>query len=356
MLKQTKLLFFIFSIFLINIFAEEQMYGTNPNLPTIVIITTGGTIAEKTDPKTNASIPAKGTDFVKSVPKLLDIANVKVIEFANIDSSQMTPQIWSKLSKTVDNALKDRKIMGAIITHGTDTMAEGSYFLDLTLKTDKPVVFTGAMRNASSPFSDGPFNLLNAVYQVISKDAKNFGVTVTLNSYINSSRDVVKKNTTNPQTFTSGEKGYLGYIFEGNVYRINDRLYIQKFPIPKKLPKIYIFQDFAGAGPEIIRYMADIGADAIVIESLGAGNVNAAVFEGIEYALKKGIIIINTSVVAHGFVFPIYGDKGGGETLKKAGVIFSRFLRADKARLLAMLAIPYVNGDLSKLQEVFDLP
>jgi L-asparaginase len=338
------------------LFAEENMYGTNPNLPTVAIITTGGTIAEKTDPKTGASVPAKGADFVKAVPKLLDIANVKVVEFSNIDSSQMTPQMWAKLSKTVDNVLKDRKIAGVVITHGTDTMAEGSYFLDLTLKTDKPVVFTGAMRNASSPFSDGPFNLLSAVYQVISKEAKDFGVTVTLNSYINSSRDVVKKNTTNPQTFSSGDKGYLGYIFEGNVYKINDRVYIQKFPIPKKLPKVYIFQDYAGAGSEIVRYMADIGAEAIVIESLGAGNVNADVFEGIEYALKKGVIVINTSVVPHGFVFPVYGDKGGGATLKKAGVIFSRFLRADKARLLAMLAIPYVNGDMTKLQELFDLP
>lgn len=337
--------------------SSEEMILHHPSLPTVLIVTTGGTIAEKTDPKTGASIPSlTGKDLVESVPMIKKLSNIKVVNFSNIDSSQMTPEIWANLSKVVDKNLEDPNIVGAVVTHGTDTMAEGAYFLDLTLKSDKPVVFVGAMRNSTDPYSDGPPNLLNAVIQVLSDKAKNWGVTVTLNQYINSARDVEKTQTSNIQTFESGEKGYLGYINEGAVYRFNDRLYRTRLPIPDKLPNVILFTDYAGADGAMLKSAIDSGIDGIVVESLGSGNVNLAVFEVLKLALSKGIPVVVTSRVFYGNVFPEYGVKGGGKTLKDAGAVVCGGLRGPKARLLLSLLIAHVGKDPKDLEKYFDIP
>jgi L-asparaginase len=324
------------------------------SLPTVAIITTGGTIAEKTDPKTGGAVPAvSGADLIKAVPQLAKIAQVKVINFSNIDSSQMTPELWAKLSRKVDQVLADPKIKGAVITHGTDTMAEGSYFLDLTLMSDKPVAFVGAMRDASDLSPDGPANILNAVIQVCSPQAKDWGVTVTMNQYINSARHVRKTQTTNVQTFNSGEYGYLGYIAMGKVYHLNDRPVRLRLPIPKKMPKVVLLSDYAGSDGSFVRYAVDQGAKGIVIEAVGAGNVNAKMFKAIKYALAKNVAVVITSRVPHGAVMPIYGDEGGGEQLKKAGAILAGDLYAPKARLLLMLALADAKGNNKKLKGYF---
>ncbi|MDP8298518.1 MAG: asparaginase [Candidatus Tantalella remota] len=323
-------------------------------LPTVAIVSTGGTIAEKVDPKTGGAVPAlSGKDLTEAVPGLGKLANIEVTSFCNIDSSQMSPGIWANLSKKVDEVLADPKVRGAVITHGTDTMAEGAYFLDLTLKSNKPVVFVGAMRDASDLSPDGPANIYNAVLQVLSDKAKDWGVTVTLNNYINSARDVRKTNSVNVQTFLSGEKGYLGYISMGKVLRYNDRLDRQKFPVPKKLPKVVLLSTYSGANGSLLRYAADQGAEGIVIEGVGAGNVNAEVFKAVQYALAKNIAIVLTTRVYHGGAFPIYGDKGGGRTLQESGVIMGGNLTGPKARILLIMALPEVEGDNAKLQKYF---
>lgn len=156
-------LFFLFTTGFL--FAKTNKTKSNSKLPKIVIISTGGTIASTTDSKTNVAIPTiSGKDLIAQVPEIAKIADVQVIEFSNIDSSQMTPEIWSRLSRITDKVLKDPAVKGAVITHGTDTMSEGAYFLNLTLKTTKPVVFVGAMRSSSHPYPDGPFNLLSGVF------------------------------------------------------------------------------------------------------------------------------------------------------------------------------------------------
>jgi L-asparaginase len=324
------------------------------DLPTVVIVTTGGTIAEKTDPKTGGAVPAvSGKDLIEAVPGLGKIANIEVVNLCNIDSSQMTPEIWAKLSKTVDERLADPKVKGAVVTHGTDTMAEGAYFLGLTLKSDKPVVFVGAMRDASDVSPDGPANILNAVTQVCSEEAKDWGVTVTLNQYVNSARNVVKTNSTNVQTFDSGEKGYLGYIAMGKVIRYNDAPPKQKLPIPDKLPDVTFLSTFAGDDGSLVRFAADHGAKGIVIDAVGAGNVNAKVYEAVKYAIAKGIAIVITTSVYHTGVWPMYGDQGGGETLEKNGAILGGDLPGAKARLLLMLAIAKEKGDAVKIKTYF---
>ena len=351
---------FILICAIFSLSAQDLKYdeiNTDPDLPLVAIVTTGGTIAEKFDPKSGGLIPAlSGADLIGNVPELKKYANFRVYSFSSIDSSQMTPEIWLRLSETVDEILADPKVKGVVITHGTDTMAEGSFFLDLTLTSNKPVAFTGAMRPASDPYSDGPPNLIEAVMQICSDKSHDWGVTITMNSYVNSSRTVMKTQTTNPQTFESKEKGYLGYIHDKEVYRFNDRLYRIHLPRPKKLPRIDIIFDYSGADGSALRYAVDTGAEGIVVEGMGSGNVNKPMYEAIKYALNKGIPVVVTTNVFYGAVHADYSDVGGGESLKKLGVILSGDLRASKSRLLLMLSLPEVGKNWKKMEKYYNLP
>ncbi|TMV08087.1 asparaginase [Ruegeria sediminis] len=336
-----------------------QFATTEPGLPSVAILATGGTIAERTDPKTGAAVPAvSARDLVQAVPGLSKLANVGVLQFSNIDSSQMTPMHWARLSADLDRVLSRKDISGAVVTHGTDTMAEGAFFVDVTLQSDKPVVFTGAMNVASSPSPDGPSNILRAVAQVLSEDAQNWGVTVTLNRYVNSARDVRKTQTTNVQTFTSGEKGYLGYVFDRKVQRFNDRLHRIRVPLPDPLPDalpdVPIIQAYAGSDGRLLRHAIDTGAKGLVVEGVGAGNVNAEVFEAIEYAIGKGLPVVVATRVYYGRVEPIYGDQGGGATLQRAGCILAGDLPASKARLLLIAGLMRHGPDADALRKLFE--
>lgn len=179
------------------------------------------------------------------------------------------------------------------------------------------------------------------------------GVTVTLHKYLNTARDVRKTNSTNVQTFNSGEKGVLGYIAMGKVYRYHDRRDRQRFALPAKLPKVVLLTTFAGDDGSLLRFAVDQGAAGVVIEGVGAGNVNADVYKAVEYALNKGTAVVLTTRVYHGGVFPIYGDQGGGETLAKTGVILGGDLTGPKARLLLMIALPQARGDHARLRGYF---
>ncbi len=327
-------------------------------LPTVAIITTGGTIAEKTDPKTGGVVPAlSGRDLVDAVPGLKAIANIAIMEFSNVDSSQMTPQIWARLSQAADTVLARDDIRGAVITHGTDTMAEAAYFLDVTLKSDKPVVVTGALDNAESRELDGPANLYNAVVQVLSDKTHGWGVTVTLNRYVNSARAARKTNTTNVQAFTSGEKGYLGYVYGNAVRRINDRLHRLRLALPddlpEALPRVPFISMYAGSDGMFIRHAVENGAQGLVIDGVGSGNVDAKMFEAIKYALAKDIPVVVSSRVYYGSVEPLYGDVGGGKMLQDAGCILAGDLLGTKARLLLILGLMRHGNDPARLKALF---
>ena len=323
------------------------------SLPGIVVVTTGGTIAEKAD-KSGGAVPAvSGQALVAAVPELKQVANLGVYAFSNIDSSQMTPEMWARLSRTVDRILARPDVTGVVVTHGTDTMAEGSFFLDVTLLSDKPVVFTGAMNDASSLDPDGPANIYHAVVQAGSPDATGWGVTVSLNRYINSARAVRKTQTTNVQTFKSGERGYLGYIFGGKVQRLRDRIDRVRVPLTDSLPRVDFIATYAGDDGSLVRHAVDSGARGLVVEGVGAGNVNADVFEAIEYALSRDIPVVITTRVYYGAVEPIYGDLGGGATLQKSGAILAGDLDGPKARLLLMLGLARYGNDPQRLTELF---
>ncbi|MCJ2036963.1 asparaginase [Methylobacterium sp. J-068] len=327
---------------------------SDPVRPTIAIVATGGTIAMKNDPVTGAPVPAlTGADLAAAVPRLADLARIEVVEFANAPSAYMGPALWPDLSRTVAGLLDRSEIAGAIVLHGTDTLDQTAYFLDLTLAGDKPVVMVGAQRNASDPDADGARNLLNAARQILAPGSRDMGVTVTLNHNVNAAREVRKTHTNNVETFNSGEAGFLGHVDEDRVVFWRKSLRRQTLPLPARLARVGLVPMVAGDDGEQLRHAVARGAEGVVIAAYGFGNVNDALFDAVTEAIAAGVTIIVASQVAQGRALPVYGFKGGGNTLLKAGAVFADDLTPDKARVLALLALP-LTRDREALQAYYD--
>ncbi len=322
-------------------------------LPHVVIVTTGGTVAMKTDEK-GALVPAvSGKDLIEAVPGLAKIATIETTEFINIDSSQMIPKIWRDLSEKVDTILARDDVTGVVITHGTDTMEEGVFFLQSTLKSKKTVAFVGAQRSASDLSADGPANIYDAVMTVVSSESKGWGAVLVMDQYINEGRYVQKSHTTNPHTFMSGQYGYLGYVVNNKVMKFHDVKKVTKVALPKTLAKVPLFNTYPGDDGSSIRHAVDDGAKGIAIAGLGAGNVSKEVFASVKYALSKNVPVVIGTRVYEGGVYPMYGSEGGGSTLMKAGAFLSKDLALNKARMLLLLGVS--NGmDKAQLAKLFE--
>ncbi|KQP93359.1 L-asparaginase [Methylobacterium sp. Leaf113] len=322
--------------------------------PTIAIVATGGTIAMRNDPVTGAPVPAlTGADLAAAVPGLADWAAIEVVEFANVPSAYMGPALWPDLSRAVAGLLDRPEIAGAIVLHGTDTLDQTAYFLDLTLKSDKPVVMVGAQRNASDADADGARNLLSAVRQILAPGAGRMGVTVTLNHNINAARDVRKTHTHNVETFNSGEAGFLGHVDPDRVVFTRQSLRRQTLPLPDRLARVELVAMAAGSDGRQLRHAVADGAEGVVIAAYGFGNVNEALHDAVVEAIAAGVTIVVASQVPHGRALPVYGFKGGGSTLRAAGAVFADDLSPDKARVLALLALP-ITRDREALQLYYD--
>lgn len=335
---------------------EPQSSPRQPGrLPMVAIIITGGTIAQKYDPQAGGSVPAvSGEALVDAVPELKDLARLRVIPLVNIDSRDMSPELWLRLARLVNEVLADPAVTGAVITHGTDTMEDSAYLLDLTVSSDKPVALTGAQRDASTPDADGPRNLLNAVRQVVHPDARGRGVTVTFDGKILFARPVTKCHTNHVDAFAAGYYGQAGEIDDRQVTWFNRPERKQPaFAIPDKLPKVDLIYVYPGADGRLIDSAITNGAKGIVVCGYGVGNVNLPVFKTIERARRKGIAVVLTTRVPEGRVYPVYGGEGGGTSMQKLGVIFGGDLLPWKARILLMLALT-VTDDPARIQACFD--
>jgi len=268
-------------------------------------------------------VPAlSGEDLIAAVPELKELATIRVVEFSNIPSYYMGPDRWPGLTRKIDEVLAEPGVAGVVVTHGTDTLEETAYFLDLTLRSDKPVVLVGAQRNASERDTDGRRNITNAVRQVLAEGAAGKGVTVTLNQYINAARPVTKTHTNNVETFQSGEYGYLGYVDADRVVFFGEPLRRQRLPLPEgELPRVDLVPMYPGADGGHVRRAVDVGAQGVVGEAYGWGNVNEAMYEAIGYAREKGVPVVISTRVPNGRGLPVYASEGGGATLKRLGAV-----------------------------------
>ena len=323
--------------------------------PVVMLIATGGTIAMKIDPIKKAPVPAiSGEDLLSTVPEIAKFAKVEVNNISNVPSDYMDPPRWVQLTKAVQDALNRPEVSGVIVSHGTDTLEETAYWLDLTIKSDKPVILIGAQRNASEPDFDGPHNLLAAVRIAIDPQAKSKGVMLAMNSQINAAREATKTHTSSVETFKSGDFGFLGVVDF-------DRITFSRTPMRRqfielrteKMPDVDIVAMYGGADGKLIRSAVDNGAKGIVVQALGWGNMNIPMFNAVKYALSKNIPVVISTRVPNGRVLPNYGFEGGGKTLADAGAVMADDLSPAKARILLMLAIQSGVLGQGDLQAVF---
>jgi L-asparaginase len=324
-------------------------------LPVCKMVATGGTIAMKIDPEKKAPVPAiSGEDLVSTVPEIAKVAKIEVQNLSNVPSDYMDAERWIGLQKAVTEALARPEVAGVIVSHGTDTLEESAYFLDLTVASEKPVVLIGAQRNASERDFDGPRNLLNAARVCVTPEAKGKGAMITLNNQINAAREVTKSHTSDVETFKSGDYGFLGNADDDRVIFYRGPVRRQHVALKsEKLPYVEIVAMYGGADGTLVRAAANAGAKGIVIQALGWGNVNIPMYEAIRETIDKGIPVVISTRVPNGRVVPVYGFKGGGKTLKEVGAIFADNLSPQKARILLMLALQ-TTSSAAEIQKLFD--
>jgi L-asparaginase len=331
--------------------------STTPALPRVVVLATGGTIAGTATTST-ATVGYKVATvsvqtLLEAVPELKAIARVRGEQTFQIASENMTPANWLVLAKRVNELLAEDDTDGIVITHGTDTIEETAYFLDLTVKSDKPVVITGAMRPATAISADGPMNLFNAVLAAGSKEAVGKGVLVCLNDQINAGREVTKTNTTALDTFRTPDLGFLGVIAGGRVifYREPTRRHTTRseFDVSRltALPRVEIVPAYAGSGRWAVDAAVAAGAKGIVYAGVGDGSVALDVRPALEAARKQGIVIVRSSRVGSGII-----ARNGEVDDDAYDFVTSDDLNPQKARILLMLALTRTS-DAHVIQKMF---
>lgn len=322
--------------------------------PKIAILATGGTIAGSIDSNvatTGYTAGVLGVDtLIKAVPEIQNLAEISGEQIANIDSSNMTDEIQLKLAKRINKLLSS--VDGVVITHGTDTMEETAYFLNLTIKSDKPVVLVGAMRPATAMSADGPKNLYNAVALAASASAKSRGVMVAMNDKILSARGVTKAHSLNVNAFSSPDFGDLGYIVDGKVFFYNNvtKAHTKQTPFDvsklNALPKVDILYTYSNDGSSVAaNAFVNAGAKGLVIAGSGAGSIHENQKNTLKELLKKNIIVAVSSRVFAGRVALSSDDA-------KLGFINAGDLNPQKARILLSLALTKTK-DAKKIQEYF---
>jgi L-asparaginase len=326
-------------------------------LPAVVVLATGGTIASRQNLTQGTSMPSlSGDELVNAVPALRKIARVRSEQIANVGSRDMTPAIWVRLAARANELLAQPDVTGIVVTHGTDTLEETAYFLDLTVASNKPVVFVASQRPASDSDSDGPRNLLDAVRVAVSPEAIGKGVLVVLNGQINAARDVTKTHTSQVETFRSLEFGELGIADSEAVrfYRAPLRRQTIAVDAGTQLGRVEIVYNYAGADGRLIRALIrEEGLAGLVVAGMGLGNVTAGVADAIEEARAKGVPVVIGTRVLSGRIFSLGEGKSSAIGLKKMGCVLADNLNPQKARVLLMLAVTKTR-EPAAIQRYFD--
>ena len=306
----------------------------------IAIIFNGGTISMKIDEKIKAAVPSLSAEEIMSmIPGVEEYAEIEAYTFSSMPSPHMTLETMLKLSKFTTELVEREDIDGVVITHGTDTLEETAYLLDLTVKTKKPVVVTGAMRSGSELGYDGPFNLATSICTAISDEAVGRGVLVCFNGELNSASEVTKANSMALNAFRTPNFGPIGIVDNDNVIFYRDANHLEKYDVSKIKKQVALIKCVVDMDSSYIDYLIEKGCGGIVIEALGRGNVPPKMVEGIKKAIELEIPVVVVSRCFEGRVFESYGYEGGGKQLKDLGVIFGDTLPGQKARIKLILAI-----------------
>lgn len=330
------------------------------DLPLVWVLSTGGTIAGKgasaTDLSNYKSGSLLGEEIVGSVPQIRQIANVMVEQIGNVSSSDITLDTWLRIANRINRILSDdRKVAGVVVTHGTNTLEETAYFLNLTVKSERPVVLVGSMRPATAISADGPLNLLNAIRTASSPEARGKGVLIVMNDEINGARDVTKTSTFRVETFRAPELGVLGYVDEDKVsfYRASTRRHTlnSEFDVSaiKDLPKVEIVYSYVQPSTAVIHAIVRSGVQGIVFAGTGAGGLSSVEKSALASlpasAAGRAPILVRSSRVGNGRVI-------ARDEYDRLGMIPADTLNPQKARILLMLALTKTT-DPKEIQRIF---
>src|SRR5258705_4612419 len=314
--------------------------GRSGRKPHVVIVATGGTIAGSAATQTEAGYKsgAVGVDIlIAAVPQLKELADVTGEQVASIGSQDMNDEVWLKLANRVNALLADPKVDGIAITHGTDTIEETSYFLELVTHSNKLVVLTGWMRPPTAMSAAGPLNIYNAVGIAASPTSRGHGVVVAIDDDIHDAHDIIKRHTTDVATFSSGEAGLAGEVLFGVPTWYHPPA---QGPTPfsiaglKALPRVDIIYAHANMSPDIITSAVQNGAKGLVIAGVGDGNMTAPALEAVKAAVAKGVVVVRSSRVNGGIIrrnIEVNDDE--------LGTVASQELNPSKARVLLQLAL-----------------
>lgn len=329
--------------------ADSPSY--NASLPNITIFATGGTIAGSASSNTQTvgyTAGALGVQvLIDAVPSIVNISNVQGVQVSNVGSNEITPAILLNLTQQINTALASPFCQGVVVTHGTDSLEETAFFLDLTVKSEKPVVVVGAMRPATAISADGPINLLEAVTVAASPESVGRGTMIVLNDRIASAYYTTKTNANTPDTFKSIEQGFLGMLID-----IEPKFYYSpSTPTGKSyfdlsnttvLPEVDILYGYQGLNPELTVAAVEAGAKGLVLAGMGAGSWTTPGDVTVEQVVKQnGTQIVYSFRPEDGFVSPPY-DYG----------VASGFFNPQKSRLLLQLALN-AGYDTEKIKTAF---
>ena len=306
----------------------------------IVLVFTGGTISMRHDPSAGGAVPMlAGRDILELVPQLREIADLDLDEFGAYPGPHMTvDRMWELRNRLADH-LRRPDVEGIVVTHGTDSLEESAYLVARSLASDKPIVFTGAMRTASDLGWDGPANLGSSVRVAASEEARGFGVLVVMSDRIYAGLDVTKAHTHMLDSFESPGLGPLGVVDDGRV------IFRRAIPSPCDVldpaalaAPVDIVYAYAGSDSRLLD-AARADGKGVVIAGMGRGNVPPAMVPGIERWLGDRKPVVVTSRALRGRVGRTYGYPGGGQRLYDLGVIFAGSRRPQQARIDLMLAL-----------------
>ncbi len=319
----------------------------------ILIVFTGGTFSMMMDKESGGAVPRfSGGELLKMIPSVKDLAHISCYDFGKYPGPHMTPEIMLNLSKSIKEKLNENIYSGIIVTHGTDTLEETAYLLDLTIKNEIPIVVTGSLKNSSAPDWDGPKNLIDSIAVCLNSNSKNMGMLVCMHGEVNAASEVTKIFSDEVNTFQSLDFGSLGFVQNEKV--IYNRLpqHLEHIDTEKINTNVDLLTVYAGMDEKFFKLSADSGTEGLVVEALGIGNVPPKTFEGIKYVIEKKIPVILVSRCPAGETDYIYSYPGAGKHLHDLGVVFTDYLNGQKARIKLMLALGKCEDNIS-LRKVF---
>jgi L-asparaginase type II len=334
-----------------------QADSVKPKLANITILATGGTIAGSGASSTTTVGYTAATvgvqRLIQAVPELAKVANVSGEQVFQIASENMSNDHWLVLAKRVNTLLAQPGVDGIVITHGTDTLEETAYFLNLTVKSRKPVVLVGAMRPSTAISADGPINLYNAVLLAATPEAAGKGVLVAMNDQIQAARDVTKVNTSTLDSFRTPELGMLGYIQGSKAFfyrqQVRKHTTDTEFDISalQALPQVDIVYGYANVGPVAVDAFMAAGAKGIIHAGVGDGSLATKVVPALKSARAKGAVVVRASRVGQGIL-----ARNGEANDDELDFVVADTLNPQKARILLMLALTK-TADTKEIQRMF---